>query len=305
MRRRAPSLASQYDSLFEGADWYNARPDADEAKQSLRKSPVPVQDKSSAGPAATEQLLDDIAAQKQRMLEEFLHGLPPSVAPAPAAAPAAAAPSVTKAAAESTVPSSPAAHAQTSGGGNGSGAAKEGGGTSVDGELRAAAGPDGAPALSNESPRSQLVRSFMSELAGDASTAAAPACASLAELTAVAGAATASAAASALACPPMRSSGAQPHSSAAASQQDGSTVAPHRRGPRLRLQEMRVCHVLSCLRRLGLQQYAPAFERSNVDGAMCDFLDDELLEFQLGVSDPAHRHRFLAWVAQMQWPGDP
>ena len=52
----------------------------------------------------------------------------------------------------------------------------------------------------------------------------------------------------------------------------------------LRLQEMRVCHVLSCLRRLGLQQYTPAFERNNVDGVMCDFLDDELLEFQLGVS---------------------
>ena len=67
---------------------------------------------------------------------------------------------------------------------------------------------------------------------------------------------------------------------------------------------MRVSHVLSCLRRLGLEQYAPAFEQSQVDGTMCDFLDSELLEFQLGVTEPSHRHKFLQWVASMQKPGE-
>ena len=67
--------------------------------------------------------------------------------------------------------------------------------------------------------------------------------------------------------------------------------------------EMRVSHVLSCLRRLGLPQYCAAFERCGIDGHMCDFLDEELLEFQLGVAEPAHRRRFLEWCESMQPPG--
>jgi len=30
--------------------------------------------------------------------------------------------------------------------------------------------------------------------------------------------------------------------------------------------------------------------------AQCDFLDDELLECQLGMYHPEHRQRFLQWV---------
>ena len=36
-----------------------------------------------------------------------------------------------------------------------------------------------------------------------------------------------------------------------------------------------------------------------------DFLDDELLERQLGVADAEQRTRFLGWVEGMQHPGAP
>jgi len=65
---------------------------------------------------------------------------------------------------------------------------------------------------------------------------------------------------------------------------------------------MKVAHVLKCLQRLGMSQYASAFERSEIDGYMCDFLDEELLELQLGVANTEHRRRFLAWVDSMQHP---
>ena len=59
-------------------------------------------------------------------------------------------------------------------------------------------------------------------------------------------------------------------------------------------------HVLSCLRRLHLDQYTSAFERCGIDGRMCELLDDELLEFQLGVNDIEHRRTFMHWILTMQ-----
>ena len=53
-----------------------------------------------------------------------------------------------------------------------------------------------------------------------------------------------------------------------------------------------------------LARYADAFEQSKVDGYMCDFLDEELLELKLGVAEPEHRRIFLDWVEQMQRPGE-
>ena len=82
----------------------------------------------------------------------------------------------------------------------------------------------------------------------------------------------------------------------------GASEGQRKRGRRLRLREMRVRHVRSCLSRLKLEQYAHAFEVHAIDGYMCDFLDDDLLEHQLGMRQEEHRKRFLAWVAQMQIP---
>ena len=42
------------------------------------------------------------------------------------------------------------------------------------------------------------------------------------------------------------------------------------------------------------------FRRCGVDGAMCDLLDDELLEHQMGMAEMEHRQRFLVWVEAMQ-----
>lgn len=243
---RKPSLAKQYDSLFENADWYNglkpaaAAPEAAPAASSAAASA----ESKPASEATTQELLDDIAAQKQRMLEQFLHGLPAAAASTSAAEAAPAAAPTVAASSSSTT--------------------------------------DSGSGTLEPSPGALKLRSFMDEIGAEAS----PDCG-----TAVFAAAGAPSTAA------QSGDGAAP-----ASEED---VSPKRkRGPRLRLHEMRVSHVLSCLRRLGLEQYAPAFEQSQVDGTMCDFLDSELLEFQLGVTEPSHRHKFLQWVASMQKPGE-
>jgi|TARA_B100000524_G_scaffold346572_1_gene246971 hypothetical protein len=63
---------------------------------------------------------------------------------------------------------------------------------------------------------------------------------------------------------------------------------------------MGVPQVLKALHKLALGRHASAFERCEINGPMCDLLDEELLQQQLGVIDPAERRRFLAWVARMQ-----
>jgi len=127
-----------------------------------------------------------------------------------------------------------------------------------------------------ESPRTQLISSFISSIAA----VSAP--------TTCAGSTSKSS-----------SVQAQPGS------HDGASRGPQpkRRGRRWRLREMRVSHVLKCLQRLQMDQYAPAFERYDIDGWMCDFLDEEILEMQLGVAEPEHRRRFLSWVESMQVVG--
>ena len=92
----------------------------------------------------------------------------------------------------------------------------------------------------------------------------------------------------------------QPSASGAAGAMGDALQA--RRGRRLRLHEMRVRHVLSCLARLKLEQYSASFEAHGIDGYMCDFLDDSILQHQLGMRVEEHRKRFLQWVEQMQVP---
>ena len=75
-----------------------------------------------------------------------------------------------------------------------------------------------------------------------------------------------------------------------------------RRGRRWRLHEMVGAQVGKVLRRLGLGVHAAAFERDGIDGGMCDFLDDEMLEHQLGMGEE-HRRVFLRWVESMRPPG--
>ena len=62
---------------------------------------------------------------------------------------------------------------------------------------------------------------------------------------------------------------------------------------------MKVSHVLSCLRRLDLAQYTPSFAREAIDGEVLGYLDDQLLQFQLGMADEGHRRRLLDWVDSM------
>lgn len=74
---------------------------------------------------------------------------------------------------------------------------------------------------------------------------------------------------------------------------------------RWRLHEMRPKHVAKCLRSLSLGQYVAAFERFSIDGRMCDLLDEDLLELQLGMREADHRHAFFRWVDGMQHAGMP
>ena len=127
----APRVSPRYDSLFEGADWYNGLPAAGALGAAADKAPAaagaagaaaaaakaPAAAAAKAGkaaasgkagsasgtaasadaggapaaaPAAVDAVLDDIAAQKQRMLDQFLCTLP-SAPPSTAAAPKPAA----------------------------------------------------------------------------------------------------------------------------------------------------------------------------------------------------------------------
>ena len=278
-RPRPPSIVSQYDSLFEGADWYNGlKPAADQKAGAEQKPGESAASAASAEAAAASsgsvaETPEEIAAQKQRMLEEFL-GMLPAVGE-PTGTPQA------DAAAEPEAAAKPAAPAPQSDSGGGSSHC-----------VATASVAQTQVASPQASPGSQLVRSFMSGLAG----------ASPATSNAPSGCQLDASLASAASPPPLP---AQPSHSASAVGADGRQLEPRpRRGPRLRLHEMRVTHVASCLRRLGLARYADAFGRCSINGYMCDFLDEELLELQLGVAEPEHRRIFLEWVEQMQRPGE-
>ena len=93
-----------------------------------------------------------------------------------------------------------------------------------------------------------------------------------------------------------------PPISSATSSEDASRPKAQKgkQGRLLRLEEMRVPHVLSCLNRLGLGRHAPAFERHQVDGPFLDLMDEDLLHHQLGVSAPDERSRFLQWLSKMR-----
>ena len=274
-RPRPPSIVSQYDSLFEGADWYNGlKPAADQKAGAEQKPGESAASAASAEAAAASsgsvaETPEEIAAQKQRMLEEFL-GMLPAVGE-PTGTPQA------DAAAEPEAAAKPAAPAPQSDSGGGSSHC-----------VATASVAQTQVASPQASPGSQLVRSFMSGLAG----------ASPATSNAPSGCQLDASLASAASPPPLPA----PPSHAAV----GADGLERRRrsGPRLRLHEMRTTHVVSCLRRLGLARYADAFEESKVDGYMCDFLDEELLELKLGVAEPEHRRIFLDWVEQMQRPGE-
>ena len=145
------------------------------------------------------------------------------------------------------------------------------------------------------SPRAHLISSFISSLDSQAASPSEAQAAPAAPAALAACATPSSACENTLESRPMH-----PCDGASATATGGQQ--PQRRGRRWRLREMKVAHVLKCLQRLGMSQYASAFERSEIDGYMCDFLDEELLELQLGMASAEHRRRFLAWVDSMQLP---
>lgn len=216
-----------------------------------------------ASVAAAAPVLDDvlqaIAEQKKKMLQDFLRNVPTAASSDVASAPAAAVQEQKQAADRTNISArkeSCTSHPES---------------------------PQAEPsqAMPTESPRAQLVRSFMSELESPREASR-----DVEAITAM----------------------VDPHRGPAAAQSSCSSsepcVSPKKRkhGRRLRLHEMRVRHVLSCLGRLDLGQYASAFESSGIDGVMCDFLDHDLLKNLLGMQREEHRLRFLQWVAQMQPP---
>ena len=309
----------RYDSIFEGADWYDGlTPAADEQPTSS----VP----ASAAPAAATS--DDIATQKKRMLDEFLgsmasgnmasgsmasgNGAPAPVATSTAApvaaAPATAVPPPVPAAPAPTAASLPAA---TGGDVCSSSAA---GGASVASPASPAPSGVTSPAPSpSASPGARLVKSFMSELSELASIVQKTTSEVIADsvrsqelecsfdaprVSAAGRVATGAPAAAAL----VAGAPTVAATAAAAKYPLSSPTDPSRPFKRLRLHEMRVRHVLSCLRRLGLQQHCAAFEACKVDGGMCDLMDEELLRHQIGMSDPSHRKLWLQWVSSMQPP---
>lgn len=254
-------MLCRYDSLFENSEWYNAsKAAANEKRAQSAPSAARVAAPASAAAPAGTSQQLDILAQK-RMLEEFLTGLPICDTGDSAAAPSPASVASTASVAPASVTVNALSGSECASGSS---------------EIKSSA-------TMQESPGAQLVRSFMSEMSSPADDAAR-------------GGALDSSLEAAAARPLI----AEASDAGTAATHQAHDVKKRRSGPRLRLHEMRVSHVLSCLRRLGLEQYAPAFERCSVDGGMCDLLDEELLQFQLGVSDPAHRRTFLQWVDTMQ-----
>ena len=322
---RASPVASRYDNLFEGADWYSGlAPEAlDEKPKESAPAAAPVPEhgeisRPAPAPApelGTKEIFDEIAAQKQRMLEQFLKGVPAmSSSSTPAPAPSSSSEATTDATPAPAVSSPlvliapPLQVAATSdssssgGGGSGSGGGGGGGG-GVGGGSPASCSPascsNGGGAISGaspgKSPGAMLVKSFMSELTE---------LASIVEKTSTE-----------VIQDSMRSqdlSRSLDTSLESAERCEATAAAANRPlrplsdsskpRKRLRLEEMRVGHVLSCLRRLGLPQHCAAFEACGIDGAMCDLLDEELLRLQLGMEHPGHRTLFLQWVRGMQRP---
>ena len=278
-RRRSPSperrrparsiIESRYDSLFEGASWYNGLGDGAPAAEA--PAPAAAAEPSASAPApapapAADEPPQDVEALKSSLLAGLLSRWeppPPSQAPAPAppqpapapqppaqaAAAPIAAPSAAVAAAAATPASTPAAAC------NGDATAREGDGDGEgddDGE-----GEGGIPDHVFESVMRQMDEEF--------------------------------------ATPDERAI-------AAANAANAAARARNPRGRRLRLAEMSCAHVLTALRRLGMGEHAAAFERGGVTGDMCDLLDDELLRRSLGVVRGEQRLAFLGWVRGMQLP---
>uniref|UniRef100_A0A7S0IZV1 SAM domain-containing protein n=1 Tax=Calcidiscus leptoporus TaxID=127549 RepID=A0A7S0IZV1_9EUKA len=284
-RPRPSALVSQYDNLFAGADWYKGLGDAPPAQEGGEKGKPAAQERQDSpeageveqgelpAPAAAAESVEEL---KHRLLFGFLSELGSEAEPAAAATspPVASEPTVgnvEKGGAARTAPRIAASDAACTS----SPADKTGAGCSCDGDGAAVARSCDMPGFTagTGGPAAQTAAGKVAvNSASGGSCAACEACALLTAGT-----------------------------DGAMAREPCEPCEPHgrkrvRTGRRWRLGEMGVRHVVKTLRALALEQYAAAFVRHGVDGFMCDFLDDELLECQLGMYHPEHRQRFLQWV---------
>jgi len=273
-RPRPSALVSQYDDLFAGAEWYKGLSDGPAAQGGGEKG-ASASEERPASPEAGEVEPDEEPAPAAESVEELKHRLLfgflselPEVEAAPSAA--AAAPGIA---------SEPAASPK----GEGAAACAK--------RTEAASDTDSSNGRGDESGVARSCEVSMPTAGTDgpaAQTAAGKVAAANRE--------------SGLACAPCEAYlRLTAGTDGAMTREPCGPSGPHgrvrlRTGKRWRLCEMGVRHVVKTLRALALEQYATAFVRHGVDGFMCDFLDEELLEWQLGMRHPEHRQRFLQWV---------